>query len=94
MVLVRTQAKYKRYYKRVFNTSFKIFMHERGLTGMAVLLFLPFSCKATSAELAAVTHVANIRHINILSFLFMDDKSYFHIALRSLAFCASSEENR
>ena len=69
-------------------------MHKIGLTGKTALLFLPFTSNATSAKLAAVTHVANIRHIDILSFLFMDDESHFHIALWSLAFCASSEENR
>ena len=58
------------------------------------LLSLLVTCDATSTKLAAVTHVANIRHIHIFSSLFLDDKSHFHIALWSLAFCASSEENR
>ena len=94
MVLVSTQAEYKRYYKECLTLASRYSCTKRGLTGKAALLFLPFTSNATSAKLAAVTHVANIRHIDILSFLFMDDKSHFHIALWSLAFCASSEENR
>ena len=46
------------------------------------------------SRLAAVTHVSHIHHIHIFSFLFLDNKSHFHIALWSLAFCGPSEKDR
>ena len=51
------------------------------------------TCGVTSARLAVVIHVAHIRHVDVFSFLFPDDKSHFNVAFWTLAFRASSEEH-
>ena len=76
------------------NTNVQSLMHSGRHERMADLSTFLDVCDVTSIWLAAVAHVTHISHIHVFSFLFLDDKSHFHVAFRSLAFCSSSEEHR
>ena len=53
-----------------------------------------FAYAVTSAWLTVMTNVTHIRHIDVFSFFFPDDKSHLYVAFWSLAFRSSSEEHR
>ena len=41
-----------------------------------------------------VVNISHIRHVNVFSYFFFDDKLYLHVALWKLALPSSSEEGQ